>query len=147
MLWARMGACGPVNAVKDAFTAGAAVVVAGETHGQLDTAEEKSVWLDSRITVCREEDLLPVAGNGPISGIRFDSPFMSLIACANDVCELVTSDNLADWTSDKEKSRRELLVKEMILLTQVGSTLLGYLRDELTAEGSKTSTRDRKSVV
>src|SRR5581483_11532395 len=124
----------------EAFAAGSAVVVAGERHGQLNKAEEASVWLESGITVCKEEDLLPIAGRGTIAGMRLDSPFMSLIACANDVCELVTSDNLDSWIADKDKKRRDLFVNEMLLLDEVGGILLGYLRDELTTMGANVKT-------
>jgi hypothetical protein len=146
---ARSGRCGSMNAVNEAFTAGAAVVVAGETHGQLNRDEEIGVWQASGITVCKEEDLLPIAGKGAIKGMRFDSPFMCLLACANDVSELVTGDNLASWIADKEKSRRDLLVNEMLLFKEVGGILLGYLRDELTATEAnlKTSLKLKKAEL
>jgi hypothetical protein len=138
-----------MNAVQDAFTAGAAVVVAGERHGQLNKAEERDVWQRAGITLRYEEELLPVAGLGAVPGVRFDSPFMSLIACANDVCELVTPDKLASWTADKNKGNRQLLVDEMALLKDVGGILLGWLRDELTGMtvNVKTSPKFKKAEL
>jgi hypothetical protein len=138
-----------MNAVQDAFTAGATVVVAGERHGQLNKAEERNVWQRAGVTVLYEEELLPVAGMGAVTGVRFDSPFMTLIACANDICELVTPGSIAGWIADKNKTNRTLLVDEMVMLRDVGGMLLGWLRDELTgmAVNVKTSAKFKKAEI
>jgi hypothetical protein len=123
------------NAVRDAFTASAVVVVAGEEHGQLDADKEIAVWQRAGIRVYHEYEPLPIEGK-TITQIRLDAPLLRLVACARDACELLTSENVAEWAQDPEKDRRNLLVKELDTLHDAGKTMIEDLRDELVAAGT-----------
>ncbi|HEX4833990.1 MAG TPA: hypothetical protein VH478_23190 [Trebonia sp.] len=130
-----------MNAVSDAFAQGNVIVVAGETHGQLNDTEEDQAWRSLGIQVYWENQPLAITGKGPITRMRLDSPFMRVVTCANDVCDdLLTPGQLAQWLSDPSPERQSQLPRLLGVIKSVVADALGDLRQELTDTGVNLST-------
>jgi hypothetical protein len=118
------------NGVRDAFLAGAQVIMAGETHGRFDKALERQIWAAYGIDLIHESDVIQVRPVvGAVFAVRLDTAFMSVLSCAANI-RLLLRDHLADWMRDT----RQLFVDEINLYADTLIDQVAVVRQEVAAD-------------